>query len=400
LTISRVTSLLAVAAALLLLAPGLALAQAADPVTVIPAVYSSDRMTRNADLSLAGAVLATTALERAIAAAWSTRPDSATARTTRLARFLLFDVPVVTFAMGLNHEGGHIARSREKAFDYTFAVVGSPWSARPFELIGLSPGIFDDLGSQAGGFEASRRLKDRSEALLWHADRVAPGHALAAIIASLDLPVYAWQSLAPGNLAEPGDPARILSIVVRDRDAWLEFDDYRSRMRRRASWNVVDSALWMLTYGLVRDHLWRGDRGVPVRWLRIGGAELLPGVRYEWTSIGAEYALRSHYRAGEVAGLGYVRWTERFGNARQFGTGGSASWDINASLRSRVDLDLWSHTRDGGGAHGAVSVETDRWAPGASSLIVSAGAKSQGHVSSLPPDAGVYVTTGMLVRVW
>jgi hypothetical protein len=375
-------------------------AQTRDSATVIPALYSSDTMTRNADLSLAGAVVATAALDRAIAAAWSGRPDSVASRTTRLAKLAAFDVPVVLFAVGLNHEGGHIARAREQAFDYTFAVVGSPWSSRPFELIGISPAIFDDLGSQAGGFEASRRLKDRSEALLWHTGRVAPGHALAAIIASLDLPVYAWYSLAPGNLAEPGDPARVLSIVVRDRDAWLEFDDYRSRMRRRASWNLIDSALWTLAYGLARDHLWRGDRGVPVRWLRIGGVDLLPGVRYEWTSIGPEYAVRSHYRAGGVAGLGYFRWTERFGNARQFGAGGSASWDIDASLRSRVDLDLWSHTRDDGGAHGAVSVEIDRWAPGASSLIVSVGAKSRGHVSSLPPDAGAYVTAGMLVRVW
>lgn len=395
----RATSRLAFTAALSLVVAGSALAQPPDPVTVIPALYSSDTLTRNADLSLAGAVAATTALDRAIAAVWSPRPDGLASRTTRLAKFAAFDVPVVLFAVGLNHEGGHIARAREQAFDYTFTVVGSPWSTRPFRLIGVSPAIFDDLGSQAGGFEASRRLKDRSEALLWHANHVSPGHALASIIASLDLPVYAWQSLAPDNLAEPGDPARILSIVVRDRDAWLEFDDYRSRMRRRASWNVIDSALWMLTYGLVRDHLWRGDDGVAVRWLRIGSVRLLPGVRYEWTSIGAEYAVRSHYRAGGAAGFGYVRWSERFASARQVGAGGSASWDLRESVSARVDLDLWSHTRDGAGAHGTLSVEVDRWAPGASSVIVSVGAKSRGHVSSLPPDAGVYVTAGMLVRV-
>ena len=375
-------------------------AQTRDPAIVIPALYSSDTMTRNADLSLAAAVVATAALDRAIAAAWSPRPDSAASRTTRLAKFAAFDLPVVLFAVGLNHEGGHIARAREQAFAYTFAVVGSPWSTRPFKLIGVSPAIFADLGSQAGGFEASRRLKDRSEALLWHAGRVAPGHALAAIIASLDLPVYAWHSLAPSNLAEPGDPARILSIVVRDRDAWLEFDDYRVRMRRRPSWNLIDSAVLTLAYGLVRDHLWRGDRGVHVRWLRLGGLRLLPGVRYEWTSIGAEYALRSHYRAGSIAGLGYLRWTERFRNARQFGVGGSASWEVRASVRSRADLDLWSHTHDGAGAHGAVTLEVDRWAPGASSLLVSVGAKSRGHISSLPPEAGAYVTAGLLVRVW
>ena len=396
---SRIRCRAAAAAALLLWHHPLA-AQAPEPVTVIPAVYSSDRMTRNADLSLAAAVAVTAALDRAIAAAWSPRRDSAGSRATRLAKFAAFDLPVVLFAVGLNHEGGHIARAREQAFDYTFAVVGSPWSTRPFELIGISPAIFNDLGSQAGGFEASRRLKDRSEALLWQAERVAPGHALAAILASVDLPIYAWHSLAAANLAEPGDPARILSIVVRDRDGWLEFDAYRARMRRRASWNLIDSAMWTLGYGFVRDHLWRGESGVNVRWLRIAGVQLLPGVRYEWTSIGAEYALRSHYRAGGVAGLGYVRWTERFTNARQFGAGGSASWRVRDSVRSRLDVDLWSHTRDGAGAHGSVSLEVDRWAPGASSLLVSVGAKSRGHISSLPPDAGAYVTAGMLVRVW
>ena len=85
-------------------------------------------------------------------------------------------------------------------------------------MIGVSPAIFDDLGSQAGGFEGSRRLKDRSEALLWHADRVAPGHALAASQEHLEtLPGYgrdvkANQAKAKQLLKEagygPGNPLK------------------------------------------------------------------------------------------------------------------------------------------------------------------------------------------------
>ena len=387
--------------AALVLLPAAAGAQAPEPVIVIPAIYSSDAMTRHADLTLAGAVIATAAVEKAIAAAWSPRPDSTASRTTRLAKFLLFDVPVVTFAMGLNHEGGHMVRARQQAFLYSFEVVGSPWSSRPFELIGLSEGIFYDLGSQAGGFEASRRLKDRGEALLWHAPRVASGHAIATITASLDLPVYAWQSLSAERFEQPGDPARILSIVARDRGAdRAEFDGIRREMRRRASWNLADSALWSLVYGLVRDHVWRGERGVAVRWLRVGRVELLPGVRYEWTPIGAEYSVRSHYRITRAAGIGYVRWTGRFAGARQLGAGGSVSWRGEEGVMPRIDVDTWSHTREGRGAHVAASLEVDGWAPGASSVLVTAGAKSRGHVGSLPADGGAYVSAGVLVRFW
>lgn len=396
----------ACAALLAVLLPMPARAQAPDAVTVVPAIYSSDTMTRNADLSLAGAVLATAAVDKAIAAAWSPRPESAASRTARISKLLLFDVPVVTFLSGLNHEGGHIARTRQQALPYAFDIVGTPWSARPFELVALDPRIFDDLGSQTGGLEASRTLKDRGEALLWRAGRAAPGLALATVVASLDLPVYAWHNLSgdlfTSNDDRNGDPVRILEIVARRNGITSRggLEHLRSGMRRRAAWNLADTALWSLAYGLVRDYAWAGEPGVTVRWLRLGGVRLLPGVRYEWTPAGAEYSVRSHYRAAAIAGKGYVRWTERLAGERQAGAGGSVAWRPRDWLTPRIDVDAWSHTRDGAGVHGAVSAEIARWAPAASAFYVGAGTKSAGHLGGLPADAGAYVSAGMLVRLW
>jgi hypothetical protein len=195
---------------------------------------------------------------------------------------------------------------------------------------------------------------------------------------------------------------RILEILAR-RNGTLMRDDaeaLRGRMRRRATLNLADTTLWTLGYGIVRDHLWRGERGVAVRWLRTGGVRLLPGIRYEWTPIGPEYSVRSHYQAKALAGIGYVRWTERLAGERQVGAGGVVSWAGRSRLTPRVDIDAWSHTRDGAGVHGAVTVEFSRWAPHASTFIVSAGAKSAGHAGSLPLDAGLYLSAGIVARPW
>jgi hypothetical protein len=390
----------------LLALPTVGRGQAVEPVTVVPAIYSTDAVTRNADLSLAGAAIATAAVDKAIAAAWSPRPGGAAARSTRLAKFLLFDVPVVTFLVGLNHEGGHMVRAREQGFPYSFAIVGSPWSARPFELLALDPRIFDDLGSQTGGLEASRRLKDRSEASLWRAERAAPGHALATIIASLDLPIYAWHNLSADGSSDSGDrngdPIRVLEILARRNgvNGAAARDALRTHMRRHSTWNLADTMLWSLAYGLVRDHLWNGERGLAVRWLRIGGVDWLPGVRYEWTPLGAESSVRSHHRTAAHVGTTYVRWTERLAGQRLLGAGGSVSWQAGRSLTPRVDVDAWSHTADGAGLHAAASLELSRPANRAVSVLVAAGAKSEGHLGSLPPDAGAYMSAGLVLRIW
>ncbi len=383
-------------------------ARAREEQSILPAVYSTDLVSRNAELTFGAAALATDGLDKAIGVLWlnGRERDDRTSRAVRIAKLALFDVPVVAFFTGLNHEGGHISRSREKNFPYSFRVVGGPWSRQRFELIAVDFGIFDDLGAQAGGFEAARYLKDRTEARYWSKDRISPGHALVSIASALDLPVYALHNLSPGQFEDRfplGDAAAVLSILLTKKLLAGEpyvLDPERSRIRSRALLNFADTSLWSLVYGVIGDHVWKGEQGVRVRWLRLRGVELLPAMRYELTAIGPEYHVRSQFRMPRLAGLGYVRWTERVDDTRQFGVGGSIAPRGPGRVMPRFDLDAWSHTRDGTGLHGALTLEIA--APGSShaALTVTFGAKSSGHVAALPLDGGAYASAGLVFTVW
>jgi hypothetical protein len=387
---------------------GVSSAQTREHQSTLPAVYSTDLVSRNAELTFAAAVLATDGVDQAINAIWldDRRAGDRTSRAVRIAKLALFDAPVVAFFVGLHHEGGHISRSREKNFPYSFRVIGGPWSRHRFELIAVDSGIFDDLGAQAGGFEAARYLKDRTEARYWSKDRISPGHALVSIVSALDLPVYALHNLAPGQFEDGfplGDAAAVLSILQTKKLLAGEpyiLDPERRRMRTRALLNFADASLWALVYGVLGDHVWKGDDGVRVRWLRLRGVELLPSVRYELTANAPEYHLRSQFRTARFAGLGYVRWSERVDDARQFGIGGSIAPRRSARVMPRLDLDAWSHTRDGTGLHGAMTLEVaaPNWSNAA--LTVAIGAKSSGHVAALPLDSGGYVSAGVVFTVW
>lgn len=406
----RVRFLARVAACLVILslAPGVAGLQAQGPPSLLPTVYSTDLVSRNADLTFAAAVLATDGTDAALDAIWLNRkrPDDATSRAVRMVKLALFDAPVVAFFAGLNHEGGHISRAREKNFPYSFRVTGGPWSKGRFRLAALDFGIFDDLGSQAGGFEASKHLKDRTEARYRTRDRISPGHALVSIASTLDLPVYAFQNLSAGEFEDGvplGDPAAVLSILETKKllaGEPLRLDAARRRMRTRALLNLADTSLWSLVYGVLGDHVWKGEDGVRVRWLRFGSVELLPSVRYELTALAPEYHVRSQFRTGRFVGAGYIRWSERVDDARQVGIGGSIAPRQSGWIAPRIDVDIWSHTRDGAGIHGAVHADVfparEHWM----ALTFSLGAKSAGHVSARPVDAGAYLTAGATFSLW
>jgi hypothetical protein len=394
--------------AVLWLWPGLSGAQTPDRQSMLPAVYSTDLVSRNAELTFAAAVLATDGTDEALNAIWLKRraPGDRTSRAVRIAKLALFDAPVAAFFVGLNHEGGHISRARQKGFPYAFRVVGGPWSSQRYELFALDSGIFDDLGAQAGGFEASRYLKDRTEARYWTKDRISPGHALVSIVSALDLPLYAWWNLAPGQFDDGfplGDPAAVLSILQTKKLLAGEpynLDPARSRMRSKALLNFIDTSLWSLVYGLLGDHAWKGEDGVRVRWLRVRGLELLPSVRYELTANAPEYHVRSQFRTARFAGAGYVRWSERVDDARQVGAGGSLALRGTRRVRPRLDLDTWSHTRDGAGLHGAVTMEITPPDMRRAMLTFALGAKSSGHVAALPLDNGAYVSAGLVFTLW
>lgn len=390
------------------LIPDLANGQSRDRHSILPVVYSTDLVSRNAELTFAASLLATDGTDEAIEAIWLKRrkPDDAASRAVRIAKLALFDAPVVAYFVGLNHEGGHISRAREKDFPYSFRLVGGPWSRQRFELFALDFGIFDDLGAQAGGFEASRVLKDRTEARYWTKDRISAGHALVSIVSALDLPIYALHNLAPAefeNGVPLGDPAAVLSILETKKllaGEPFRLDAARRRMRSRTLLNLLDTSLWSLVYGVLGDHVWNGEDGVRVRWLRLGELELLPSVRYELTALAPEYHLRTQFRTARFAGAGYVRWSEPVDDARQIGAGGSLTPRAIRRITPRVDLDAWSHSRDGAGLHGAVTLEIVPPNVRGAAVTLTVGAKSTGHVAALPLDNGAYVAAGLVFTPW
>ena len=132
----------------------------------------------------------------------------------------------------------------------------------------------------------------------------------------------------------------------------------------------------------------------------MGGVDLLPSVRYELTANAPEYHLRSQFRTARVAGAGYVRWSERVDDARQVGTGASLSPRIVRRVTPRLDLDAWSHSRDGAGLHGALTMEIVPPNLRGAVVTVTLGAKSTGQVAALPLDNGAYISAGLVFTLW
>lgn len=388
-----------------------AAAQTATTPSAVPVTLSSVPMIRNADLALAAAVLATSGTDAIVERAWpgTLHDDGPKGRVVRAVKLAAFDWPVVLYFVALNHELGHLTRANEKGYRSQFNIVGTPWSGNPFELSALDYEIFHDMGSQVGGEEGSRRLKDQAESAMRGAERIAAGHALAVIISSLDLPIYAYWNLAPdkfdfaaGRPFPDGDIGLFVSLLAieRGQSVPVSFDTTRRHVRARSMLNLLDSSLWTLTYGVFHDHVWKGEDGVRVRWLRVGRAAFIPSLRYDVTPIGPEYAIRSHYRVLHRTGLGYVRWSEPIGAARQAGAGLSmAGWQVRG-LRPQVTADLWSHTTNGAGIHGALGVELVDWPSHRATFTMTAGAKSSGYLPGFPMESGPYVKAGFNVKPW
>lgn len=396
---------------LLLGTPADAVAQPMTPPPAAPAIYSPLPMMRNADLLLSGAVLAGSGTDALLDKSWAgaRRHPGLKGRLVRATKLLAFDVPVVAYFVGLNHELGHTTRATEQGFRSRLDFVGTPWSARAFELWALDSGIFTDLGSQAGGLEASRRLKDLGEAWMRRADRVSAGHAVATIAASVDLPLYAFWNLAPdkfdrspGTRFPDGDVGRFVRVLAArgGLDAHEEFDRLRREVRARSRLNLLDAGLWTLAAGLVRDYVWNGEDGVRVRWIDLGPIGIIPSVRYELSPIGPEYYVRSHFKLPERTGMAYVRWSDHLAASRQVGFGFSTTLSPIGVVQPRMDFDVWSHTTEGRGVHAAVSAELLDWPSRRAALSTTVGAKSSGYLLAHPLESGAYVNAGLVLRFW
>ena len=389
-------------------------AQTAD-VTV---TYSTTPLTRNADLMLAASILSTAAGDAGLEAlspslARGPRPRG---RLVRAAKVLFLDFPVVTYFGGLNHEWGHQAAADEFDVESRLYFEGSPWSSEPFALVALTP-IPEAPPAPAvlhgGGLEASRRLKDVSEWRMARAERISSGQALAAIAAALDMPAYAFGDLSPEKFREstPGDVITLVTDIARRRGTTdpVELDRLRHQVRSRAALNLLDAGLWTETLGLVRDHVWNGEGSVRVRWLNVGGARVLPSVRYELSPFGPEYYVGSYFKVRGTTARAYGRWTERTGADRLTGGGGSfllpsivgaAKGVRGGAVPATVTIDAWSHSVDGLGMHASIGADVENWPSTRAALTMTVGGKSSGHLIGYSLDSGVYVTIGMNLRVW
>jgi hypothetical protein len=384
-----------------------------------PLVYSTTPMTRDADLMLSASILSTAAVDGALAALSPSifRGSRPSGRFARAFKLVFVDVPVVTYFRSLNHEWGHQTSGDEFDLRTQLSLVGTPWSAERFRLVRTAPMPEGDLVNaalQGGGLEASRRLKDRAEARMRRAARVAPGHALAAIFAAVDAPIYAWRDLPPsrfeGGLTGYGDVSNLVFDLARRRFGYDldKLDDLRRHVRTRTTLNLVDAGLWSEAFGLLVDHVWNGEPSVRVRWLPVAGVRLLPSVRDEWSPYGPEYYVGTQFKTSQTTGAAYLRWTEHIGSDRQTGAGASMSFpSISTTIAGRdhlivptVDLDVWAHTTEGFGVHASIGADFDAWPWTRATLTVAAGAKSRGHLIGYALDPGPYVTAGVNVRVW
>ena len=239
--------------------------------------------------------------------------------------------------------------------------------------------------------------------MLW-AERIAPGHALAAVMGSLDAPLYALENLSPRSFAEgfPGDVRTLVYDLHERRSAYgtASLDDIRQHVRIRSTLNLLDAALWSETVGLLGDHVWRGEADVRVRWLQLAGARVLPSVRYELSPLGPEYYVRTLYRAFGASGTAYGRWTERIGPNRQVGGGFSLSrWSTPRIRAERQRRRLVARRRGVRDARRGRSR-----CPRLAGRARRPDGRGRGKVLRLPcgfaMDGGAYITAGVTVRVW
>ena len=383
----------------------------------LPAVYSTTPMTRNADVTLAASILSTAAADNGLAALSSVfrapRPGGRLARAVRVA---LFDIPVTFYFTGLNHEWGH-QRSADEFGVRSHLSVWTPWSSPQFRLEQRSetpPGELVTSVIHGGGLEASRRFKDRAEARMRRTDRIAPGHALATIMASMEMPIYAWHDLSPDRFGEAPSGRGDIDMLVFDLAyRWPvtslgELENLRHRVRARALLNLLDAGLWSEVAGFAVDHVWKGEESARVRWLSAGAVKVLPWMRYEWSPYGPEYYAGSHFRTSRTSGNAYVRRAAALRGDHQIGAGGSVSLaPLSRTFAGRaheivptLEFDLWSHTSEGRGVHASIGAELDDWPSRRAALAVAVGAKSRGHLIGYALEAGPYATVGLTVHVW
>lgn len=383
-------------------------AQETHPVTV-DLVVASATIDRTATAVSATAAAASRAADIGLLTAFGDRvkPRDKAAIAARLAKLTLLDIPLAHFAVGLNHEVGHMSWARQDGARLDFRLTGGPWSSNVFDLRCSQPDAALTLDTYGGGFDAEflleRRMWDRIE----QEGRSSVSDGVFLLDGAIGRFYYIQQSLAlvdgwaHHDLGyATGDPTRYVYRLVGERDHTVTASAILTTAEsvKRRSWlNFADYGLWGQAVNLVR-YVASGQEAFAPRWLKVKGVGLSPFARYHLSPVGPQTVVGTHYRAGHNVGDVSVHWTEPVNGARFVGA--SVAWAATGGtvVDPHVRTDIW---RDATGKQG-LSLETGitatRWPSSRARLRLSIGAKTKGYAVGLPPQATVFGEAGMRVR--
>jgi hypothetical protein len=335
------------------------------------------------------------------------RAPGVTGFALRLGKWMVLDAPVAAYADILGHESGHYARLREFGHPAQLVIAGSPWTLRLAQV--RSEGLEDPSelpAIYAAGFESTVVMRERIER------RIAQrGHAssmdLTLVLTGLAQTIgYVVTDLQPGRLdrfppVDPGDARGYVATLLAQAPGDVtraEYETLAGRVRRRAWLNLADTGLLTVGAGLFRDYLWRGQRDMPLRWMRLGPVEVMPRIRYHLSPVGPEHQVRSLFRAGGASGHAYVRWTDPVHGGRLVGAGLEQSAAARGRWQPTFRLDFWRNPDAGPSGRAEVSTLVASRRQGRLLLVLTAGAKGRGYVVGQALGAGGYGGIGAGLR--
>jgi hypothetical protein len=399
---ARVLSL-AVAGCLSLLAVDSSQAQVAPSPTTGNFNYSTSPLARNASCLQAGAAVLIRATDIGVdfLSGDRLREPSKRGAVLRLAKLVMFDLPVADFARGLNHELGHLARGAETGVVLRLRVLGHPWSGRGFDL---SSDRLLSLPAVGAGFEAERVLERGVQERISEESRSGPADAIFLLDGAVMRVRYIRAALsvipaAPGPIAgDAPDAARYVYGLVNE--GWVapaQIHAVAERVRTASYMNFADVGLWEQVWYLVK-YVRTGQRVIHNGWLHVGGLGLMPFARYDLAPYGPETGVGTRYQKGETVGEVSIRWTEQGLRSRLLGVGLWWSAAPRHGIRPRLRVDVWRSADQPRGIRVESGILASNWPSWHAALEITVGAKSQGYILGLPNKSGTYAQSGLRLR--
>ena len=318
------------------------------------------------------------------------------------------------------HEYGHVARVEERggSAQAVIRLSGSFFRGTIPRLAAV-----ERLSIFGGGLEGSAVLSDRVGDRIHARGTATPGELTLLVMNALNSEGYILTTLSERRLTSPatyfeggprglaGDPAQYASdltlagrpdiVPERGNAALFALTQATARRVRHDSWiNFVDYELAGAVFGLSRDFIQRGERRIPVRWLRVGGLSLSPGLRYTLSPNGPERQVRTRYKIGPGVGEGYFRWSDPLPSqgTRLLGAGGEYQHRVLRGFVPKVAVDLWRNPDGHASARTELATGFRRSADDRLALSLAVGGKGHGYRQGYPLASGIYVNVGVGLR--